>query len=169
MARYGRNGAAPPMPTREDIKSFADHARKIVDDEVTMRFGKSASELNRLAEVLRTASARLDGTFTAPYFDRAAQQIDRAAELLKHANIQEIASSAQRLARTSPWLYVGGALALGLGAGRFLRSSAALALPSETAASSDAVASSPTRASSSARAATRRPKQPSFTTTRDES
>lgn len=161
MARYVRNGAAPALPTREDIRTFADHARKIVDDEVTLRFGKSASELNRLAEVLRTASARLDGTFTAPYFDRAAQQIDRAADLLKHASIQEIAGSAQRLARTSPWLYIGGALALGLGAGRFLRSSAGLALPSE--------ASPSTRAPSSARAATRKQRQPSFTTTRDES
>jgi hypothetical protein len=134
-----------------------------VDDEVSLRFGKSASDLNRLAEVLRTASARLDGTFTAPYFDRAAQQIDRAADVLKHANIQEIAGSAQRLARSSPWLYIGGALALGLGAGRFLRSSASLALPSE------GTASAPTRAPTPARPATRKQRQPSFTTTRDES
>jgi ElaB/YqjD/DUF883 family membrane-anchored ribosome-binding protein len=149
------------MPTREDIRSFAEHARTLVDNEVTLRFGKSASELNRLAEVLRTAGARLDGTFTAPYFDRAAQQIDRAADLIKHASIQELAGSAQRLARSSPWLYIGGALAVGLGAGRFLRSSAALALPSDASAS--------TRAPSSARAATRKQRQPSFTTTRDES
>ena len=163
MARYVRNGAAPAMPTREDISSFAEHARRIVDDEVTLRLGKSASELNRLAEVLRTASARLDGTFTAPYFDRAAQQIDRAADLLKHASIQEIAGSAQRIARSSPWLYIGGALALGLGAGRFLRSSAALALPSDASASSSARAPTP------ARPATRKQRQPSFTNTRDES
>jgi hypothetical protein len=153
------------MPTREDFMSFADHARKLVDEEVTLRFGKSAAELNRLAEVLRTASARLDGTFTAPYFDSVAQQIDRAADLLKHASLQELTSAAHRIARSNPWLFIGGALAIGIGAGRFLRSSAPAALP---ALPSEGTASS-TRASSTARAGTRRQRQQSFSTTRDES
>lgn len=176
MGRYVRNVAAPAMPTREDFRTFADHARKLVDDEVSLRFGKSASDLNRLAEVLRTASARLDGTFTAPYFDSAAQQIDRAADMLKRANIGEMTTAAQRFARESPWLYIGGAIALGIGAGRFLRSSASSALPalpsSTTPAEGDARPAGTSRASSSARAGTgtrKQQRQQTFSNQRDES
>lgn len=164
MARYARNvaatakpSAAPAMPNADDIRSFAEHARQLVDDEVSLRFGRSASELNRLAEVLRTASARLEGTFTAPYFEGAAKQIDRAAAMLKNANTREMISSVRGFAQQSPLWFVGAALALGVGAGRFLRSSAAPALPSGPSAPAPA------------RPAARKQSQPSFSNTRDES
>jgi hypothetical protein len=130
MARYAKNVAAPAMPDGDDFKRFAAHARKLVDDEVALRFGRSASDLKRLGEVLRTASARLDGSFTAPYFESAANQIDRAADMLKNANARDMIEGVQRFAKTRPLLFLGGALALGIGAGRFLRSSATPALPS---------------------------------------
>jgi len=157
MARYAKNVAAPAMPEADDFKRFADHARKLVDDEVSLRFGRSASDLNRLAEVLRTASARLEGTFTAPYFEGAAKQIDRAAEMLKSANAREMLQGVQRFAKTRPLLFLGGAIALGIGAGRFLRSSATPALPSGQ--------STPV----SGRSSTRKTKQQADQNTRDAS
>lgn len=165
MARYVRNAAAPAVLSGDDVKSFAEHARKLVDDEVALRMSKSASDLNRLAEVLRTASARLDGTFTAPYFEGAAHQIDRAAELLKHANTREIADAVQRVARTNPLLFIGGVLALGFGAGRFLRSTASTALPALASGGGEPTTSVPR----STRATSRKQRQPSFSNTRDES
>jgi hypothetical protein len=166
MARYAKNVAAPAampnvaapsLPTGDDVKRFAEHARKLVDDEVSLRFGRSASELNRLAEVLRTASARLDGSFTAPYFEGVANQIDRAAGALKNANTRDMVEAVQRFARTNPLVFLGGVLALGIGAGRFLKSSALPALPSGSSA--------PT----AARPTARKQKQRSFSNTRDES
>lgn len=157
MARYAKNVAAPAMPEADDFRRFADHARKLVDDEVSLRFGRSASDLNRLAEVLRTASARLEGTFTAPYFDSAAKQIDRAAEMLKNANAREMLEGVQRFAKARPLLFLGGAIALGIGAGRFLRSSATPALTSGR--------STPL----SGRSSTRKTKQPADQNTRDAS
>lgn len=143
MARYAKTVEAPAMPTGDDVMRFADHARKLVDDELSMRLGKSASDLQRLAEVLRTTSARLDGSFTAPYFEGAAQQIDRCADMLKNANMRDLMDGVQRYARSNPLLFIGGALALGIGAGRFLRSSGTPALPSGQSAPSPG--RSPTR------------------------
>jgi hypothetical protein len=157
MARYAKNVAAPAMPDGDDVKRFADHARKLVDDELSMRLGRSASELKRLAEVLRTTSARLDGNFTAPYFEGAAAQIDRAADMLKNANAREMVAAVQRFAKTRPLLFLGGAIALGIGAGRFLRSSATPALPSGQ--------STP----QSGRSSTRKTKQQAAQNTRDAS
>lgn len=143
MARYAKNVAtpaatpnveAPSLPNGTDVKRFVDHARKLVDDEVSARFGRSASELKRLAEVLRTTSARLDGSFASPYFEGAANQIDRAAGMLKNANTREMYDAVQRFARTNPLVFLGGVLALGIGAGRFLRSSALPALPTGSSA-----------------------------------
>lgn len=166
MARYAKNVAAsatmpnvaaPSLPNGDDVKRFADHARKLVDDEVSARFGRSASELHRLAEVLRTASARLDGSFTAPYFEGAANQIDRAAKMLKNATTREMYDAVQRFARTNPLVFLGGVLALGIGAGRFLKSSGMPALPSGSSA--------PTPA----RPTGRKDKQRSVSNTRNES
>lgn len=165
MARYGKNVAAPAMPDVDDARRFIDHARKLVDDEVSMRFGRSASELSRFAEVLRTTSARLDGSFTAPYFEGAANQIDRAADMLKNATTGEMVDAVQRFARTRPLWFLGGAIALGIGAGRFLRSSALPALSGGTSTST----SEPSQ-STSARPTTRKQKpRSSISTTRDES
>jgi hypothetical protein len=125
--------------------------------------GKRASDLNRLADVQRTATARLEGTDTAPYFEGAARQIDRAADVLKHANTREITAAVQRVARTNPLLFIGGALALGFGAGRFLRSTALPALPS---GDGEPVTTS---ARSTRTTARKQRQQPSFSNTRDES
>lgn len=166
MGRYVKNVAVAETISGDDVRSLAEHARKLVDDQITLRLGRSAGDLNRLAEVLRTAGARLEGTFTAPYFEGAATQIDRAADLLKNASTAEIADAVQRAARGNPLLFIGGALALGFGAGRFLRSSGA-AVPALTSGESPV---GPERTTRSARpTATRKQRQPSFSNTRDES
>lgn len=119
----------------EDFSArIAGHARQLFDDEVSQRFSKGASDLGRLADALRGASTRLDGAFGAPYFERAAGHIEQLAELVKHAKGTDVIDGVQRFARERPLLYLGGAVALGIGAGRFLKSSSIPALPSQVGA-----------------------------------
>jgi hypothetical protein len=165
MAKYVRNAANPAAPAespssttqaqrarpddtngRTDYEDFgkrvSGHAQQMVDEEISQRLGRGALELARFADALRSAGARLEGSRTGPYFNSAAGQIEHAAELLRTANAREIVDGVERFARQSPLMFVGGAIALGLGAGRFLKStagpgSAVPALPSHTRTSSN--------------------------------
>lgn len=104
-------------------RRIAGQARKMVDDEIGARFGQGASGLNRLSDALRGASTRLEGALAAPYFEKAAGQLEHVAELLQNANSGEMLEGVQRFARERPLLFMGSAVALGIGAGRFLKSS----------------------------------------------
>lgn len=143
-------------PADEDIaKRMASQARQLFDDELSLRIGRRASDLNRFADALRGAAARLDGSVTAQYFDRAAGQVERVAEVIKDANGQVVIEGVQSFARQRPLLYLGSAVAVGIGVGRFLRSSSPSGLPM--------LASSTRSASSSPRSTrtTRKNNQPS--------
>jgi hypothetical protein len=131
MGRYSNAGvpakrAAQPQAddSTEDFRErIAGQARKLVDDEIGARFGRGASDLNRLSDALRGAGARLEGSFAGSYFERAAGQLDQVAQMLQHTSSRELVDGVQRFARERPLLFLGSAVALGIGAGRFLRSS----------------------------------------------
>lgn len=134
--RAGQQDAPPPYA--EFGKRVSEHAQQMLDEELSQRFGRGALELGRFADALRSAGARLEGSRTGPYIDSAAGQIERAAQLLRNANARELVDGVERFARQSPLAFIGGALAVGIGAGRFLKSSAQGAglpvLPSDTRA-----------------------------------
>jgi hypothetical protein len=151
MAKYGKTAATSaaasvreaPAYDEDFGKRIAGHARQLFNDEVSQRMDRSASELGRLADALRGVASRLDGSFTAPYFDSVASQIERAASAVKDANGRELVDNVQRFARARPLLFLGSAVAIGIGAGRFLKSSATRlavlpALPSDTRATPQA-------------------------------
>ena len=120
------NGGARSAQDAYDGEDFGKRitgkARELFDDEVSQRAAKGASELGLLADALRGAGSRLEGTFSAPYFDGAADQVERLAQLIKNANSSEMLEAVQRLARQRPLLFLSAVIALGIGAGRFLRS-----------------------------------------------
>lgn len=144
MGRYVSNGGVPatrtaqPQPgesTDDFGRRLASQARKLIDDELGARLGRGASDLNRLSDALRGAGARLEGAAAGPYFERAAVQLEHVAELLQHTSSREMVEGVQRFARERPLMFMGSAVALGIGAGRFLRSTSESTATSESAAS----------------------------------
>ena len=129
MAKHVRNTApavtgAREAPIEEDFgRRMASQARQLFDDEFSQRVGRSASNLNRLADALRGAAARLEGSSTARHFESAAGQVERIAALVKNANGRDLIDGLQSFARRRPLLFLGTAVAVGIGAGRFLKSS----------------------------------------------
>lgn len=132
MGRYVSNAgqpaprAAQPAATEGEGEDFskrvAGQARKLFDDEIGARFGRGAGDLNRVSDALRGASVRLEGAAAGPYFEQAAEQVERFATLLQNTNSREMIEGAQRLARERPLVFLGAAVAIGIGAGRFLKS-----------------------------------------------
>lgn len=156
MARYVRNAAKPePVPPADEDfgKRIGGHAQQLIDEELSQRLGRGALEMARFADALRSAGSRLEGSRTGPYFNSAAGQIEHAAELLRNANARDIVDGVERFARQSPLMFVGGAIALGIGAGRFLKSSAPQTSNNSAAqtSSTPALPSSTTTARRSAR------------------
>lgn len=103
--------------------SFAAQAEQLVSQLVAERFGKPATDLQGLATALRLTNRHLEDNLGAPYVEKLADGLEHTATLLKQTSARELIDSAQRFGRERPLLFMGAAVAVGFGAGRFLRSS----------------------------------------------
>lgn len=94
------------------------------DVQNTKREG--AASLRTMADALHQAAHRLDeggSGLAARYAERAADEVDRFADRLKDASVQDMLHEAERFARRRPEVFVGLAAAAGFLAVRFLKSS----------------------------------------------
>lgn len=97
-----------------------------------------ASKVERVAAQLRETSGRLDdeGAGVAGWAaEAAADQLGEVSAYLSQCDLDDIRRSAARTARQHPYLFLAGAFAGGLLAGRFLKSSADRPHPRDEAAS----------------------------------
>jgi hypothetical protein len=96
--------------------------------ETRLSAGKSraAEGLGSVANALRKTGEQLrseqDDSLTG-YLDTAAQKVDGVSHYLKDRSLSDVAGDLKSFARREPALFLGGALALGLIGGRFLKSS----------------------------------------------
>ena len=134
-----RDEHAPPLKeqvqhTATDLKEQVQHTATDLKEQVatqvtgTMAHQKDAASdnLNTVAHAFRQTGAHLrdsDQAGIAGYVDRAAGQVEHFAGYLGKRDPREIAQDAELFARREPALFLGGALALGLFAARFLKSS----------------------------------------------
>ncbi len=134
-----RDEQATPMKeqiqhTAADLKEQVQHTAIGLKEQVatqatgTMANQKDAASdnLNNVAHAFRQTSEHLrdsDQAGIAGYVDRAAGQVEHFAGYLSKRDLREIAQDAEQFARREPALFLGGALALGLFAARFLKSS----------------------------------------------
>ncbi len=134
-----RDEQATPMKeqvqhTAADVKEQVQHTAADLKEQVatqatgTMANQKDAASdnLNTVAHAFRQTSEHLrdsDQAGIAGYVDRAAGQVEHVAGYLSKRDLREIAQDAEQFARREPALFLGGALALGLFAARFLKSS----------------------------------------------
>lgn len=88
------------------------------------RIDRSANDLGLLAKTLNLASEQLEGNIAAPYVGKLASQVERLSRFIDEADARRLREDVETLGRKQPLLFIGGALALGIAGGRFLKSSA---------------------------------------------
>lgn len=113
VAEDGRNLAG-------DVREHAEQFAEAKKDEVADRVGGFAETLRGTSDDLRDR----DEETVAGLADTAADQIDRVSRALRQKDVGAMFQEANDLARAHPALFLGGAVALGFMAGRFIRASA---------------------------------------------
>jgi hypothetical protein len=108
--------------TRQALQQAKDRAGSSLGEskeQLADQVGGLASAFQRTAEQLREE----DRTTVARLTEAVARQADQAANYLRQADVRGARQDLEGLARRRPTLVLGGALALGIVAARFLKSS----------------------------------------------
>jgi len=98
--------------------------KQVLNDGLGQRVGKPANDLAGLAKALRFSAKQLEGNFSAPYVDKLAEKLERTATLIGKGDARQVLAGLERYARREPLRFLGGALLVGIGSARFLKSSA---------------------------------------------
>jgi len=103
----------------------ADTAQQQVGTKVESQLGRGADVLGQVSQAIRQSGEQMrsDQPQIASFADTAAEQVDRASEYLRQTDFQGLVRGAEDFARRQPAVFLGGALALGLVASRFLKAS----------------------------------------------
>lgn len=114
---------------KQTATNVATTAKEGVTHQVEQRIDqtkeKALDKLDTVSGALRGASEKLEGTGPLPDLaERAADGIDRVVHYFENKSLGEVLGSVESFARREPALFLGGAVALGIFAGRFLKSSA---------------------------------------------
>ena len=116
---------------KDSVQQFAGQAK----DQVTQRAqgvfdqGKqrAAEQLTGVAQTLRQTTDQLKSggqlAFAAPYLDRGVGQLERLADYVRTADVQDLAQQAERFSRQQPALFLGILFTAGIAGARFLKSS----------------------------------------------
>jgi hypothetical protein len=125
-AEIGGRARATLDHAKEDARALADRAREAAMAALDRQKAEAASQLDGLAGAFRNAAESLERQHYSPiarYAGFAAENLGGIAEALNEQDLASLLESARRLARRQPALFVGGAVALGFGLARFLKSS----------------------------------------------
>lgn len=103
------------------VREARERARAGLEDQREQLTGR----LRRFGDVLRNGGESLDvdDPFARNLLDGASERIERIAGYLGRVSPEELAEDVQTFARRQPGLFFGGAFLLGLGLGRFAKSS----------------------------------------------
>lgn len=130
QSQFGDSTDAGNSGLTDQAKQLASSAQDQATEKVKSGFmsGKSraADTLHDVARALRTSSEQLNENApggTGRYVEQVADQVQRFADFIEHAEPGEIVQSTESFARRQPALILGGAFALGLIGARFLKSS----------------------------------------------
>jgi len=112
--------------TQEKAGDLVDQAQDQVKTGLTTGKERAAGSLGAIAQALRQTGQQFHQQHQdaiGGFADSAAGQVDRIAGYLHNRDIDQLARETENLARSQPALFMGGALALGFVAARFLKSS----------------------------------------------
>lgn len=129
------NGKSTPQGSTDNVlrqaKEAASHLVTEAKGEMSSRAASqkdlAAERLEGVAHALRGTREELDEKAPgfAPYADKAADAVEQVSQLIRSRDLGDVIHGVERFARREPALFLGGAVVLGLVAGRFLRSSPA--------------------------------------------
>lgn len=88
-------------------------------DRAADQLGGVAAALHKAAEHLSDENNRV----VAQYVDQAADRVDEMADMIRNSTLDDMLTQVEGFARRQPEVFVGGALALGFLAARFIKSS----------------------------------------------
>ena len=111
---------------QEQAGRLLDQARQQLTTQVTSQKDRAASGLETVVQVLRQTGQQVreqDQGAVAQYVEGAADQLERFSGQLRTQDVSQLVDATERFARRQPALFVGGALAAGFLATRFLLSS----------------------------------------------
>jgi hypothetical protein len=106
---------------------LASKVRDTANAQLTNQKNRATDGLGSVAQAVRQTTQQLRNDHhdtLAGYVEQAANQMERLSERLRNKDVAELMRDAQRLAKSQPLLFVGGAFAVGLLAARFFKSSA---------------------------------------------
>lgn len=125
-AEIGERARATLDHAKDDARALADRAREAAISALDRQKAEAAGQLDGLAQAFRNAAESLESQHYGPiarYAGFAAENLGGIADALNEQDLASLLDSARRLARRQPALFVGGAVALGFGLVRFLKSS----------------------------------------------
>lgn len=111
---------------KEEGRGLAHDLRGHAEEYAQAQKAQVARRVSTLAETLRDTSGKLrqrDETAVASLTGSAADQLDRVSRSLREKDVGTMFAEASDLARSHPAIFLGGTVALGFIAGRFLRAS----------------------------------------------
>jgi hypothetical protein len=109
---------------KETASTVAERAREGVSHQLDVRKDRAVGTMTDVADMIRETSGKLKDAGPLPDLaERAADGIERVARMVESRDLKDVVRSVETFARREPALFLGGALALGLAAGRFLKSS----------------------------------------------
>ncbi len=111
---------------QEKVGQVVDQAKQQTASLLTTQKDQAADTLYTVAHALRQTGQQLREQDQAPiagYADQAATEVERVYGYLHGRDVRQIVNDTEGFARQRPVVFVGGALALGLLAARFLKSS----------------------------------------------
>jgi ElaB/YqjD/DUF883 family membrane-anchored ribosome-binding protein len=110
----------------DGAREVATQAQSEARNRVERGKQEAATTLSTVASTLLQSGMQLrddQQTVAGDYVERAARQIERAANYVQNADLREMVDEVEHFARRRPALFVGSAFAAGLLAARFLKSS----------------------------------------------
>ena len=115
---------------KDKVKAQAQDAKNRAQAEAAKGFeqgkGRVVSQVSSVAQAFRKTGEQLrdeDQDDLAGYTERIADEVEKVSGYLEGKSLRDVMGDVETFARQRPSLFVGGALALGLVAARFLRSS----------------------------------------------
>lgn len=111
---------------KAEASETMDKAKQQAKSMVEERKAQTADSLETFAETFRESGQKLrdrDERQLASYTERTADQVEQFSNYLRTKDTDEMLDDIEMFARRQPEVFVGGAVALGLLAARFLKSS----------------------------------------------
>jgi hypothetical protein len=126
MEQETPNTSSVAVEARQVVGQAVDQARQQGMSQLATQKDRIAGTLGNVADALHVTSRQLKQSEDIPVgdvVDQMASSVEQFSDYIRERNVDELIGEAERQALRRPWLFLGGAFAVGLVAARFLKSS----------------------------------------------